>query len=287
MALNTDPTRPGWSPDLVAVAAVEAVPDALVLSTSTVSGKVEGDAPSVRVIHVDDADAGFSAEGADITPSDPTLAETVVYTGKIAQLVKVSREQHAQHRAAELLSTSVQRAVVKAANVAYLAQQAPGGGATTPPAGLLNQSPTDGGTLDSTLDALVDAVAHIEGAGGLASHIIIDPYGWAEIAKLKTDSGSNVPLLGAGTEATERRLLGLPVIVTPAMPTGQMLVLDRSAVVSAVGDVLVATSDHTYFASDSVALRVTWRFGAKVVDQDRLVTLDVEVDSSSEESSGS
>jgi hypothetical protein len=45
--------------------------------------------------------------------------------------------------AATLLSDSVRRALVRKANVAYLAQAARVGPATTPPAGLLNLSPTD------------------------------------------------------------------------------------------------------------------------------------------------
>jgi hypothetical protein len=35
------------------------------------------------------------------------------------------------------------------------------------------------------------------------------------------------------------------------------LVIDRSAIVSAVGSVLIATSEHQYFDSDSVGVRAT------------------------------
>lgn len=291
MALNTPTSADGWSPDVVAFAPQDAVPDALILQTSVVSGTVEGDEPAVRVLHVTDASAGFVAEGADITDTDPTLAETLVYTGKVAQLVKISREQYGQHRTAGLLSDSMRRAVTTAANTAYLSQAAPGGGASTPPAGLLNVSGIeDGGTVATDLDSVVDAVAHIEGDGGQATHIVAAPDAWAELRKLKTASASNQSLVGAGVEDARRQLLGVPVLVSAAMTSGGILVLDRSAVVSAAGSVLVATSTDRYFESDSVAVRVTWRFGQNVVRPERVVKLAIAVpeeESSSSSSSSS
>jgi len=274
---TTDNSAKGWSPDVIGFAPADVVPDALILSTSTVSGRVEGDEPAVRVIWVDDDEADFVAEGGPIDEAEPDLNETLVYTGKVAQLVRVSREQYRTGRSAELLSDSVRRAVVKRANRAYLAQPAPVGPDTTPPAGLLNLNISeDFGYVGPDLDALADAVADIETAGGTATHIIAAPDAWAALRKLKTGTASNVSLLGAGTEDAEKRLLGLPVLTTPAMTSGGLLVLDKTAIVSAVGDVIVSTSEHAYFASDSVALRCTWRFGANVVHPDRLYKLEVE-----------
>jgi HK97 family phage major capsid protein len=65
-------------------------------------------------------------------------------------------------------------------------------------------------------------------------------------------------------------LLSLPVLVNPAMPAHTGLVIDRTAVVSAVGPLVVATSTDRYFDSDSVALRATWRAGHAVVRPDRI-----------------
>lgn len=275
----------GWSPDLVAFAPQDVIPDALILQTSTVSGNIEGDEPSVRVVYVDDDDADFVAEGADIGEAEPDLNEVLVHTGKVAQLVRISREQYSTGRTAGLLSDSVKRAIVKRANAAYLAQSAPVGPAVTPPAGLLNVANIgNGGTIGGDLDALADAVSEIESAGGQATHIIAAPDAWAALRKLKTGSGANTSLLGAGTEDVEKRLLGVPVITTPAMTSGGLLVLDRTAVVTAVGQVQVATSEHVYFTSDSVGLRATWRFGQNVVRPDRLVKLAVTVDESSSSS---
>lgn len=61
--------------------------------------------------------------------------------------------------------------------------------------------------------------------------------------------------------------MSLPVLVNPAVPDYTGVVIDRNAIVSAVGQVEVTNSEHAVFASDSVLLRATWRFGHVVVLQ--------------------
>jgi hypothetical protein len=78
-------------------------------------------------------------------------------------------------------------------------------------------------------------------------------------------SGSAQPLLGAGTNDIQQLLFGLPIIVNRFVPPYSGLLIDRNAVVSATAPVMVATSEHTYFSSDSIALRATWRIGWNVV----------------------
>ncbi|MFL0411074.1 phage major capsid protein [Microbacterium paludicola] len=276
MAEFTTNSAKAWSPDVHSFAPSEVIPDALVLQTSLVSGNVEGDEPVLRVAYVDDDDAGFVPEGAQIPEADPDLAEVTVATGKIAQLIRVSREQWLQQGTSGLLSESVRRAVTKAANLAYIAQAAPVAPAITPPAGLLNIAGiVDGGTVATDLDVLADALTTIEENGGNASHIIASPSAWNSLRKLKTGTGSNVALLGAGTTDADRRLLGVPVLTTSAMPTGGLIILDRTAVVSAVGSIQVATSEQRYFETDSIGLRATWRFGANLVRPERVVKLTV------------
>lgn len=268
---TTGTSAQAWSPDLSSVAPRDAIPNALILQTSTVAGQVEGDAPAVRVMYVDDAAAGFVAEGAAIPEAAPDLAETLVYTGKVSQLLRLSREQFVQPNAQALLSESVARAVTKAADVAYVAQAAPTSPAVTPPAGLLNVTGIeDGGDVDASLDALVDLMATIADNGGTPSHIVVSPTAWAELRKFKTATGSNMSLIGAGTHDAERFLLDVPVLVNAAVPTGTGLVIDKTAVVSAVGPVQVQQSEHAFFANDSIGLRCVWRFGQALVHPDRV-----------------
>ena len=109
----------------------------------------------------------------------------------------------------------------------------------------------------------------------MASHIIASPSGWAELSKFKDETTSNRSLIGAGTEAATRTLLSVPVLVSNSMPDGSMLVLDRNSVLSVYGQVQLATSADYYFGADSIALRATLRFGAKIADTGRVVKLTV------------
>ncbi len=266
----------GWSPDVNTFAPTEAVPEALVLQTSSVLGNIEGDDVAVRVAFVDDDDAQFTAEGATIPEAEPVLDEVLVYTGKVTQLVHLSREQWLQPGASNRLADSVRRAVTKKANEVYLTQAAPTSPAVTPPAGLLNvDGIADGGAVADDLDNLVDLIATLEGNGANPTHLVVDPTGWASLRKLKTATRANTSLLGAGTSDAARVLLDLPVLVSGAMTAGTGAVLDRAAIASAVGLVRVAQSEHVYFTSDGIALRCTWRIGWNVAKPDRLGTFTV------------
>lgn len=277
MATQTTITTPkGLHLDVLGFSPAEVIPNWIGLTASTRAGVVEGDEPAVRVPFLNfDDDATFVAEGTPITEADPDASEVVIATGKVAVLAKVSREQYEQDGAASLLSDSVRRSILRKANGAFVAQVAPTAPAMNPPAGLLNLGITDGGTIAADLDELVDAIATIENADGTATSIIASPAAWAALSKLKTGTGSAQSLLGAGTDAPIRQLLGLPVQVTKAVPTGQLLVLDQGAVLSAYGEVKLAVSDQAYFGSDSIGLRATFRFGQQVVDGDRVVKLSV------------
>lgn len=273
--VSTPNTPRAWSPDITYFPSEEAVPEALILQTSTVAGSIEGDAPAVLVPWVDDAEAGFTAEGDEIPEAQPGLSEATVYTGKVSQLLRLSREQFAQQGAAQLLANSVSRAVTKTANTAYIAQPAPTTG-TTPPAGIINTAGIiDGGEVGTDLDAIADLLAQIEAGGGTVTNIIAAPDAWAALRKIKVGTGSAQSLLGAGSTDAVKTLLDVPVITSAAVPEGTLIAVDKTAIVSAVGQVQVQQSEHVYFTSDSIGLRCTWRFGATVVRPERIGTLTI------------
>lgn len=270
MAVTTPGQPQAWRPDQTAFVADEVVPDALILQTSTVVGSIEGDEPSVRVPFVaDDGTAGFVAEGAPIDDANQQFDEVVVTTGKIATIGQYSYEALQQPNAASMIVQSLNRSIVGKANTAFL-------GNTTDPTGLLNAGITDAGALGDDLDTLVDAVAGIEAAGGTVTGLIASPDAWATVAKLKTATDSNANLLGAGTEATERRVLGVPALVTAAMPASSLLLVDKTAVIAAQSPVRLARSEDAYFTNDVIAVRVTWRLGWSVMHTDRLAKLSTE-----------
>jgi HK97 family phage major capsid protein len=261
-----------WAPDGYSFAPEDIIPDALVIATSTKSGVIEGDSPVVRVAYVDDAAASFVAEGAQIPEAQPDLAEVLIATGKVSQLVRLSREQWQQPNTAAQLAQSVARAVTRRADIAYLQQVAPTAPALGPSTGLLNVAGTiNGGAIAGSLDALIDLVAVLQQNLGTPSAILLSPSAWAEFRKLKVGGTSvNQGLLGAGTTDAQSLLLSLPVLVNVAVPAHVGLVLDTNAVVSAYGAVNVAVSEHTYFESDSVAVRCTFRLGQNVVRPNRI-----------------
>lgn len=187
----------------------------------------------------------------------------------------MSREQYGLGDASTLPSDSIRRSVAGKANAAFLAQVAPTSPAVTPPAGLLHLGATDGGALTIDIDGLTDAIAGIEAANGTATTIVAAPDAWATLSKMKVGADFNSTLLGSGTLATQRMLAGLPVYVSPSVLSGKLLVIDKSAVLIAVGQVMLAVSDQIYFASDSLGIRCTFRFGQKLVNTARVVSLTV------------
>lgn len=260
-----------WAPDQNAFNPGDAVPDAIILQHSNVAGIIEGDQPVMRVAYVTDDEADVTVEGVAIDEANPGLSEALIYTSKITQLVRLSQEQYRQAGTAQELSQSVQRAIVTKSNSLFLSQAAPTGGATAPAAGLINVSGIeDGGAVAGNLDELVDLVATLEANGGTPTGIIVSPVAWASLRKFKTGTGSELGILGAGTNDAEKRLLDLPVTVSSALATNTGLVIDKAAIVSAVGPVRVDTDESVYFNSDSVALRATWRTGHNVVKADRI-----------------
>lgn len=260
-----------WRPDQNVFNPADVVPDALILQHSTVAGVIEGDAPALRVAYVTDDTAQFTAEAADIPEANPTLDEVLVYTAKITQLVRLSQEQYHQQGTAGELSQSVQRAITKKGNEAFLTQPAPTGSNTAPPAGILNiPGIVQGDPITANLDPLIDLVAGLESNGGTPTGILLDPLAWAALRKIKTGTGHETALLGAGTNDSVKMLLDLPVTITNALSANSGIVLDSSAIASAVGAVNVATDESIYFTSDSVALRATWRIGWNVVKPNRI-----------------
>ena len=196
------------------------------------------------------------AEAAEIPQADPQLSEVTVFTSKISQLIRQSNELYSQVGIANQLVQSVNRALVKKSDALLVAQAAPVAPATAPSAGLLNTAGiVDGGAMTGDLDGLVGLVAELQANGSTPTHIVVDPLAWASLRQLKYGTGSNQSLLGAGTSDAQTLLLGLRVVVNNEVPASSGVVIDRSAVVSAVSAVSVATDTSIYFTSDSTALR--------------------------------
>lgn len=277
--LSTPRGPKGLYPDQTFIAQ-EVVPEALIYEITTVVGSIEGDEPAIRVPYVkEDPHVGFVLEGDPIYAENPQLDEVVIRTGKLATIVRQTNESASYTDANTLNAASMARSITVSGNNALLSST-PSSQVTTEPVGLmLTEGLADAPTLGDNLDAIGDAITAVEVAGGTATHIVVSPAAWGHIRSLKSGTGSNLPLIGAPADQTERRMFGLPVIVSHQMPTAagaeNVLIVDKSNILSAVGAIKLATSSEYYFGSDSLARRATWRIGWQVLDPKRLARVAI------------
>lgn len=265
-----------WHPDITAIAPQTAAAQALILQVTTVAGQVEGDDVAVRVPYAGDDDANLVAEGEPIAEGNPPLAETLIWTTKVAKLIRPSREQFGQPNAAALLSDEVSRSITRRADLAFLQQPAPAVGTNTPPPGLLNiDGIVDGGAISGSLDGLIDIQTAVAANDAVPTHWLLAPSAWSQLRKLKRQTGSAESLLGVGAQDAVPFLLDVPVVVTNALPADTGMLVDKTAIISAVGSVQVAQSADAYFASDSIGVRATWRIGANAVRPQRIAKFTV------------
>ena len=244
---TTGTSAAAWRPDLFTFAPETVLAPALIFSATTVSGRIEGDAPSLRVAYADDVDASFYDEGQTFDEAEPDLAEALVYTKKFGELVRITREQYRQAGTDQHLAQSVARSMIRKADNALLAQPAPVGPAVAPSTGLTNTAGLVTGLLDGDLDVLIDLEASVRANRGIPAAWVLAPDMWASLRRLKVlSSGSNQSLLGAGTEDADPRLLTIPIVVNPEMPSGSGLLVDPTAIVSAVSDLTLETDPSIY-----------------------------------------
>ena len=277
MTHTTMTSAQAWSPDEYTFAPEDVIPTALINQITTPMGSVEGDEPVVRVAIVLDDEANIVPEGAEIPEADPDLAEALIGTVKVGKLLRVSREQFTQPGTSGTLSDAAQRSIITKADQTLLRQPAPVAPEVYPPGGLLaTVGLPDGGTVTG-LDGLIGLQSDVQVEGANPTHWVMAPDAWAAIQRWKRGEGSNEPLLGAGATATQRLLLSTPVLVTNAMPPGEALLLDRTDIGSVIGPVRVAQSEHVYFSADSMGMRVTFRFGARMLHPERHTRFTVAV----------
>lgn len=250
------------------------VPEALIISTTTFGGNVEGDTPALRVaVSKQDGTTAFVREGAKIGESEPQLDELVIHTGKLAQLFRHSNEVSHYKTPTNLFSLSIQRSMTTAADKAFLTND-PQEGDEWQPKGLLHMDAvttgtTWGATPTDVFDAVSDAIVTIEADNGKPSHIILSPKTWGGIRKITT--GTSEYQLGAPGEAVDKSIWGVPVIVNPQMTDDDILVLDKTGIIAAYGQ--MTFSRHDAFEYDSTVLRSTWRIGWGILHAQRVVKL--------------
>lgn len=217
----------------------------------------------------EDAAANWVAEGEEITPSAPNLAEAVVIPAKVAGLTVLSRElaEDSSPSAQTVVGDSLARAIVRKVDAAFLSTQpAPA------PQGLGNltkQTSLSGNLAD--LDVFAQAIAASEEHNGNVTAFLMNPADALTIAEIKTATGSNQALLD-----DPRSILGRPVKVNANIPQGTVFAVDKSRIFSVVReDTTLAVSPDAFFSSDRIALRATMRIGFAVASAATIVQITV------------
>ena len=250
-------------------------PEALILKMTTSGGSVEGDAPVVRVPYVSDLpEVHVVDEGEGVTGSEPAYDEKLIGTQKLMLISRMTREASTHSVASSLLASSMGSAVTRKANQVFLNGMANSSDSRTT-AGIVDLAGTTATAALTSLDPLIDLITELETEGATPSDMVTDPATWATIMKLKAGDGSNLPLVGAPAQTTQRTLFGCTVHVTPDVPANTLLVADRRALISVTGTVQVAVSDDVFFNSDTIARRLIWRIGWDAVHPERLGKLTI------------
>jgi HK97 family phage major capsid protein len=212
-----------------------------------------------------DAEAGWFAEGVEITPSDAVTSELVVIPSKVAGLTIISNELAADsspEATAEVgdgLARDIARKIDKAL-FSIVAAPAPNGLAAV---ALVTGTAVEAAASFTTLDAFAGAISAAEARGAVIDSFVTSPAEALALAKLKDQTGSNRPLLGVDpTQPTKRTIYGVPLRVNPdiAVKTVWAIPSDRTYVIVRLGS-KVDIDKSAYFSSDRTGVRGVMRVG--------------------------
>ena len=226
-----------------------------------VSTVVTTDSSTFRVPIVDaDVAAGWVAEGADIPATSAGTDELLVTPRKLAALTVISRElaNDSSPAAQQVVGESIARDIARKLDAAYFGAAV--GAAPNGLGDLIGFGDIDAGAAWANLDPFAEAVYAADAEGREVTAFVANSADALLLSTLKDDSGSNRPLLGDPIDGTRRRILGVPLYVTPAVPAGTVWAIPRTvALVVRRSDVDLAVDHSRYFEKDSVGVRATMR----------------------------
>ncbi|XAS63107.1 phage major capsid protein [Micrococcaceae bacterium Sec5.8] len=208
-----------------------------------------------------DAGAAWVAEGAEITPDDPSIGELTITPRKVAGLTIISSElaKDSSPAAQELVGQGLARSIINQINAAFL-----GDLAAPAPKGLESlQNVTELTGSLANLDVFAESIAAAEDEDAQISGFIAHPSDALLLAKLKEATGSNKTLM-----EDARTILGRPLIVSPKAIPGTVYGVAAPRIITVLReDVEIAVSADSHFTSDRVAIRATLRVGFGFPDE--------------------
>lgn len=259
--LTSTPTVDGILPDDYGQLVVQPLAGASLALQVTTSAITQFNTFNIPVI-TDDAAAAWVPEGGEIVADDVAFNEVVVVPTKVAGLCVLSYElaHDSSPAASRLVAESLARSLAKKLDEAFFA----GLPAPAPP-GLPSTTPTlVAAPVDYTnLDPFAEALNQAEAVGATLTNFVTGPQDALQIATLKTSDSANEPLLGSdATNATDRRILGVPLSVSPYVEAGVVWGIPKDRVVGVRDNgPRVERSEERYFESDMIAIKAALRVG--------------------------
>jgi HK97 family phage major capsid protein len=240
-----------------------------------VSTVIESTRPSLRFPIVDsDAEAAWTEEGDDITPSDPTIGEEVVTPSAVKALTKISNELIADSaenaQAAAVVGDGLVRQFARTIDKAFFTSTTSLG-----PSGLESigyQEVYLGGDYVD-FDPFLQAISLVEAVGSVVTSFAADFSTVLALSLLKrfqptADVVSNEPLLsqspGDVANPVQRSIFGVPLYSAPygTIEPGVVWALAADKVFTVMrSDVSITANPYFFFGSDSTAVRGTMRLG--------------------------
>lgn len=184
-----------------------------------------------------DAGAAWVAEGAEMTASDAAFDELVVRPEKVAGLSVISRElaEDSAPSAQQLVGEGLAQSIANKVDAAFF-----GNTVTNGPSGLLSVSgvqTVDTGATVANTDPFAEALSLAETAGAVVTSFVAHPSTVLQLSKVKKQTGSNELLLGYdASQPTQRQVLGVPLIPSPAVATGDVGAVPQAKVVIVLRD---------------------------------------------------
>lgn len=210
-----------------------------------------------------DAGAAWVAEAGEIVASDAAFDELVVRPQKVAGLSIISRElaEDSAPSAQQLVGEGLAQSIATKIDAAFFGNTIENG-----PSGLLSvtgvQTVDTGGTIANT-DPFAHALSLAETVGAAVTSFIANPATVLELSKVKKQTGSNEPLLGYdASQPTQRQVLGVPLIPSPAVAVGDVWAIPQIKVLVVLrDDVRLEVDRSRYFETDRIGIKATMRVG--------------------------
>ncbi|MFV8381314.1 phage major capsid protein [Corynebacterium hindlerae] len=223
-----------------------------------------------------DPTASWTAEGEEISPSDPTVSEVKVTPAKVAGLTVASNEMMADMlgEAMSIVGDGLVRQAVNAVDAAFFAESTE----ENAPAGLGSHEDVNAieGTLKD-LDIFQDAISAARLEGREVTNFVANPTDALKLAKLKEGTNSIRGLLQPDpTQPNATLIEGRRLIVTSHCPEGTIWAIPKDAAFTAIRkDATVESDPSPYFSSDRTAIRTTMRVGFAIVHPKAITKITV------------